>query len=357
MKILIVNDYLEGRQTDVESGLYPRHHLWGADALQQAGHEITYLERQESARARLLIKVQRLARGRLADLELEDRVRRASFKHDLIYCCAGHLRWLPALRYRGRFAKPIVGWTFMPPGPGANRGFRFLETLPAVFLGHDLLLALTPRTRDEYRSMFPGVRTEYVAWGADTELFAFSKRKLPGEYILCCGRTLRDFETLLAAAKQAGNVPITLLSPGGSVAALGWPENVRIVRGPSDDGATDKGIPYPELAETLMGNARAIVIPLQAENTTAGYTNLIEAAAMRFPVIMSKNTSLDPALLAGCVTWEYPVGDANALANALVEAWSHPDGARRENATEPTYCRFSQNLVQTFIDAGLIPHP
>lgn len=348
MRILIVNDYLDGRRTDVDAGLYPRHHLWGADALERAGHKVTYLEPRESARSRVLRKVQRIARGRLADLELEDRVRQASKDQDLIYCCAGHLSWLPILRSKGRFSKTIVGWAFMPPGPGASRGFRFLETLPSVFLGHDLMLALTPNTRDELRLVFPGIRTEHVAWGADTTLFAPEKRTLPGSYVLCCGRTLRDFQTLLEAARIALDVPIVLLSPGESVARMGWPPNVRIVMGPLDGGATDKGIPYPELVENLMGRARAVVIPLKATYTAAGYTNLVETIAMRLPVIMSVNTSLDPDLLARFVRWQVPVGDAQALARALSEAFQGSDSLRPLSNPEPTYERFCQDLMLTF---------
>lgn len=355
MKILIVNDYLEGRQHVVDAGLYPRHHLWGADALEQAGHQITYLEKRDSARSRLMIRVQRLARGRLGELELEDRVRRSSRDHDVIYSCGGHLRWLPSLRHRGRFAKPIVGWTFMPPGPCANRGFRFLETLPSVYLGHDLLLSLTPRTRDEFRQLYPGIRTEYVAWGADPVLFTPAKRKPPGDYILSCGRTQRDFGTLLEASRLADTVPILLLSPGAVTAAMPWPSNVRVVQGPSDGGATDKGIPYPELAENLMGNARAVVISLTSPNTTAGYTNLIEAISMRLPVVMTDNSYLDPDLIRRFVRWTVPVGDAAALATALKDAWVQSDVVRTENPPEPTYDLFCRDLLDTLAQSGIVP--
>lgn len=348
MRVLVVNDYLEGRHKDVDAGLYPRHHLWGADALARAGHTVVYLERECSARSRLLTYIQKKARGRLGELELEDRVRRVSKDFDVVYCCASYLRWLPILKRKGLFSKTLVGWIFMAPGANASRGLRWLDAHPSVFLGHDLILTLTPRARDELIARYSGVNAAYVAWGADSEMFSPSKRNIPGNYVLCCGRTWRDHETLLRAAKLALEVPLVLLSPGSHVAEMGWPNHVRIVHGTADGGATDKGVPYADLVQNLMGNARAIVIPLKEENTTAGYTNLIEAASMHLPVIMSQNTALDPKVLATAVSCSVPVGNANALAEALKTSFSKNGIANSGASRVPKYEQFCSELLQVF---------
>jgi glycosyltransferase involved in cell wall biosynthesis len=113
-----------------------------------------------------------------------------------------------------------------------------------------------------------------------------------GEFYLACGRTNRDYRTLLLAAAQI-KAPFVILASQSLIDGLCVPPNVRFVEGPKNAG-TDKGIPYSELIFDYYAKAKAVCIPrIDVPGDTSGYTNLLESLAMYRPVIMTRTGSLD----------------------------------------------------------------
>jgi glycosyltransferase involved in cell wall biosynthesis len=120
----------------------------------------------------------------------------------------------------------------------------------------------------------------------------FNGSELDGEFYLACGRTNRDYRTLLSAAAQV-NAPFVILASKALIGDFPIPPNVRFIEGPKN-ASTDKGIPYGELIADYYAKARAVCIPrLDIPTDTSGYTNLLESLAMFRPVIMTRTGTLN----------------------------------------------------------------
>src|SRR5215210_1184547 len=88
-----------------ELGEYPRHHLWGADALERAGFDVRY--GFFGGYRRTLRRLSESLGGRLGDIEQEAEMWRAARGHTVVYAAeANVVRGLTALPRAGRRDRP-----------------------------------------------------------------------------------------------------------------------------------------------------------------------------------------------------------------------------------------------------------
>lgn len=310
MRILVANPYLKGRERLVDEGLYPRHHLWGADALLDAGHEIDYVKEQPNP------KLDRLSKKlgyRFGDIAFEKAVLKQAKEVDLLYAPAGSYFRVPLRRAQGKLACRLITWRYAPPAAPNYRKLRNLSSRSRIEGAYDGIACLTSRTELFYRAFYPHINAQYIPWTVDEQLFQPSSKA--GNYAFACGRTCRDHETI-ARASRLTDCPIIVLAPReASRFYEDPPQNLRVVWGP-DSAEDDKGIPYKNLVEYLQGAAFSI-IALKPAFTTAGYTNLLESLRMGLPVVMTKGADLDINVENDGLGLAFEEGDAEDLARQI----------------------------------------
>jgi glycosyltransferase involved in cell wall biosynthesis len=172
--------------------------------------------------------------------------------------------------------------------------------------------------------------------------------------ILSVGRERRDYDTLLAAARQMPDVPFTIVadslwsrqrpfglplsrSVGSPKAKLsdrggGGGEGRRGEGNPVPPNVTVRsGLSFPEL-RTLYASATVVVVPLEADTRyAAGANGLLEGMAMRQPVILTQTPGLAGYASRGEVD-RVPAGDPAAIAAAVLGLLADPASASRHGA-------------------------
>lgn len=245
-----------------------------------------------------------------------------------MYCGHNVLYWLPALRYLGLLRCRIVSLLFAREPLEWSRG-------------HSGVVALTRAAAEHARKLAPGVRVAHLGWGAD--LSTFPQLPYAPEWFLSCGRTLRDHDTLCAAATESRQ-PVRVVCPRPP-AHLKWPQNVNLMT----RGGAEDVLGYTELLREQYGSCAGSLIILRrddAEYTAVGMTNLIEAMAMGRPVIVTKTGALPTELdveHAGCGL-HVPPGDARALADAMDQIARSPGTAALMGAKGRSLCETHYNM-------------
>ena len=75
MKIAFVHPDAEGREEEIQQKLYPKNQLWGADLLQDAGHEVHPIQTKvQTFSSKLGHWLNKLTGQRLADFHIEFQV-------------------------------------------------------------------------------------------------------------------------------------------------------------------------------------------------------------------------------------------------------------------------------------------
>jgi hypothetical protein len=324
MRILLTSNYsLDEIEHHCAAGEWPRHHLWGMDALRAAGHEVTILPRCERA---LLRRLSRAARFQLGDLAKESTVPRLVREQeiDLVVCAEmGSMRAFGLLRGWHLLRTPLVG--LLHPGPPSSTPARWSVQ------GFDRVLCLS----EEIRRRVPTARRHTppgrIRWGPDLGFAGY--RAGPGTHIVSNGRTHRD-NALLARAASTVGAPLLLdgAEPGGAVARMG---------------------PRP-MADVLADARRAlaVAIPLTRADGCFGITEVNDALALGKPLLMTRNPFVDVDIEAiGCGRW-IEVGDGNGWVREIEALLADPqraqemgDRGRAHAAQHWNYERFSEELV------------
>ena len=329
LKIGVVIAYLEGRETLCAKNLYPRSHLWGSDAMAEAGWDVTYLRPRDTAFNRFLRALNRWSGGRLGNLDFDFEAICNARNFDVIYVGDGRLLLSQLLRAVGCLKSKVMQWEYVPPKDQQWWRFRSLWHRPFFARGVDGYLCLTEATARAFRELDPRTSARAIQWAPDTIMFPGSDRD--GDFFLACGRTNRDYQTLIAAAAKV-NFPIVLLIARDLVQGLTIPPNVRFVAGPKD-GGTHKGIPYPELIFDWYANARAVLIPRKDIPTdTSGFTNLLEALAMHRPVLITRTGKLDLDVEKAGVGFLVEPNNPDDWAQKMTRLWN--DSALRAQMRE-----------------------
>jgi glycosyltransferase involved in cell wall biosynthesis len=145
-----------------------------------------------------------------------------------------------------------------------------------------------------------------------------------GEYVLCFGRSMRDFDTFLAAMEKLPDVPAAISRPDPQVFAAHHarftrpistiPPNVRIL----DDDRTE------ESEICILRNARLVVLPILAKSLVAsGISTCLNAMYLGKCVIGSEGPGMSDIFTSEILT--FPPEDQQRMAETIRRAWEDSD--------------------------------
>jgi hypothetical protein len=323
-RILFVNNYdmldiwnawKDGRGSDT--------HLWGVNHMQADGLEVRIPPNRGPW------PLNRLPTNlRWGDLDQQLRAW-LRFDYDLLYAGApGPVMGLGALRALGLFRRPIVAIMHHPPSGGRQ---------PELCLsGFDRILCLSRRLQADLVSRFPriGSRVDCIEWGPDIDFHRPMEGKQ--EFLLCEGKTLRDYDTLSLALAQVP-IPTRIYCTAESAPVAPPPcVDLRVTR----PGA------YREAGEAInasYGRSLAVAIPLQDHGMLIGLTSLLTAMARGRAVICTRNPSLDIDIEAeGCGRWVRQ-GNVADWVEALQSMRGNPDEWRAMGERGRLLCKRRYN--------------
>ena len=139
-------------------------------------------------------------------------------------------------------------------------------------------------------------------------------------YGLSVGQESRDYETLHRAI-SAQPWPFRIIASGWSPQGFSLAEgvydttNITVEKG---------GLSYVELRQRYAGS-RVVVVPLHDVSYAAGVTSICEAMAMGKPVIASASPGVIDYVRDGVSGIAVPVGDAEAMRQAITKLWNDPE--------------------------------
>ena len=212
----------------------------------------------------------------------------------------------------------------------------------------------------------PGYR-QYFGVGPSRSSFVHFKSNLgssvgpsgnEGEYVLCFGRSMRDYDTFLAAM---ASLPYPAAIPRPDFATLQHhksrftvpldrlPPNVRLL---DDDGSTESMV-------RIFDNARLVVLPVLANSlASSGLSVYLNAMSMRKCVIISEGPGASDVLTDGQALI-VPPEDPALLAQAIQRAWQDDDLRARTAASGYRYAVSlggEQELYQRILENIAIWH-
>ena len=280
--VSILHPYIEDRLFEIEQKHYPKNHLWGLDQFQkEAEWNLNFIQTEKIVCPKSLERIlnKTFFKGS-PGLKAEISAWKESKKTDIIYSVCGPL----ALSQYYSKAK-IVAWIYQKPNNSA-KGFLNPYSRKNI-KSIDALLCLTP-TAEKFFSLY--TKSKFIPWCIDLELFdgkqPFQQPNNP--FFLATGKTGRDYNTLINAA-QLIDSEIRIIGPKEQKPNE-IPANVNWVETSGDP--PDKAIDYNTLRDWYKDSI-GVCIPLSGDaNDTCGYTNMLEAMAMRKPVLMTKSGCL-----------------------------------------------------------------
>ncbi len=297
------NYSLTGIDVDCRAGRMPRHHLWGLDALRNAGMHVQLLGSPDRQRWKHTTRRTQL---QLGDLDRQSTLLRAArdLRPDVIVCAEmGFARGLGQLRRSGVLRIPLVG--VMHPYAPRTRWTRWCAA------GFDHVICLTRRAYEQMREVMPDDRLSQAGMGPDLAWAGY--RGEDGGAVVSTGRTHRDLG-LLAEASARVAAPLVL--------------HDTVPRPPSPQRTEKVGAPYAAVMDDLR-SASVVAIPLTRTDGCFGITELNDALALGKPVLMTRNPHIDVDIEAvGCGRW-MEQGDVDGWADALAQLQQDP-GLRQQ---------------------------
>ncbi len=283
-RIQILHPYIEGRLNSVKQGHYPKHHLWAIDAF--GNNKLVNQTSIFRKRNKIGIKLEQFFnhfffRGS-PGLRVEFFSLLKAKEIDLIYSVCGPLA-LACL-----YPNKLVSWVFSMP-PCTGRGIKISHMAYKSFnlRANAGFLCLTQKAENFYSEFAPA---KFIPWCVDLELFDGAPPKMLPEkpFFLATGKTYRDYATLVKAAKKVAT-EIRIIGPT-TQKPEDLPSNVKWID--TSSNPPDQAIDYPTLRE-WYAQCIAVCIPLSGDaDDTCGYTNMLEAMAMRKPVMMTQSGCL-----------------------------------------------------------------
>jgi glycosyltransferase involved in cell wall biosynthesis len=281
LKISIVHRYLENRLNEDN---YPSHHKWASDTVENhVGWEAQLLK---TSKFKIPQKLEfflnkTLLRGSPGS-KVELTSWRAARQSDLIYSISGPL----ALAHL--YPKKLLSWVFTePPNLGSELKLAHRAYKPYNLRSNAGFLCLTPKAEKYYSKFAP---SKFIPWCVDMDLFdGAPPKKIPEKpFFLATGKTYRDYTTLVKASKKVA-AEIRIIGPT-TQKPKDLPSNVKWID--TSSNPPDQAIDYPTLRE-WYAQCIAVCIPLSGDaDDTCGYTNMLEAMAMRKPVLMTQSGCL-----------------------------------------------------------------
>ncbi len=346
MKVCCLNNYPLGKMSALaDAGRVPRQHTWGIDALAARGHRVVLAPFHEPFEGHPLDRVSTVLRHELGQLDQELHALTRTGVH-VVYCAEQQsARGLAVLPRRLRRAAVLVSLVHHPLSPGARNR--------SVLGGHDLLIALSDRLRDDLLRdhALPAERVIVAAWGPDLSSPLY--QPTGAGPVVSAGKSNRDLPTLVAALAEVG-APAVVYDLAGQITDA--PENVRVVRsgGPGADPVSRNGGYLMEAVMNDIRAANAVAIPISDPCRLTGLTELNDALALAKPIIMTRSpyTPIDIESV-GCGLLVDP-GDVRGWILALERVTSDPSFAaelgRRGRAyaeAHVNYGAFGDRLVDS----------
>lgn len=327
-----------------------RAHLWGIDALAQAGFTVNIIRsRRPTLPLRFARWLTRITGGRIGYLAADLLVLWQARRDDLVYIAAGQLLLTPLAVRCGLRRLRLIAWIYKPSPPFSWRTLRGLDATHFIRSGYTGWLALTPHVEAWLHREHPTARIRRVVWASDTDYYPPAHGA--GTYFAATGVTQRDYTVLLDAAKQV-NFPFVILGPD----ALQSQASANVTwrgRKANEPHAT---IDDQQLRELYHG-ARAILIPLKPDpDDASGFTNLLEAIACGRPVVMTRTGALDltPAVLG--LGFDIAPSNTAGWVKALQSLAQNPSMAEKFAARSAELAReyfnlprFEKDLVAYFV--------
>jgi glycosyltransferase involved in cell wall biosynthesis len=281
VKISIVHPYLENR---LNENNYPSHHKWASDVVDNCSKmEAQFLSTSSLPMPRLIEMLlnKTLFRGSPGS-KVELSSWRAAKNTDLIYSICGPL----ALAHL--YPKKLLSWVFStPPNLGAGLKLAHRAYKPYNLRSNAGFLCLTEKAEKFYSEFAP---SKFIPWCVDLEFFdGIPPKSAPDRpFFLATGKTYRDYKTLVDGASKV-DAELRIIGPNQQKPNP-LPPNVKWIDTSSDP--PDQAIDYPTLRE-WYAQCIAVCIPLSGDaDDTCGYTNMLEAMAMRKPVLMTQSGCL-----------------------------------------------------------------
>jgi glycosyltransferase involved in cell wall biosynthesis len=312
--VVFANNYSMTKAfADVAAGVYPRQHLYGADALRRNGFDVVVAPYREAG---LVAATSRRLRWRVGDLGQEAyvlRSRRIGYSGEP-NSLAG-VAYLRALRLR---RTPLV--TVLHTVPRRTARTR------ALLRGYDAIVCLSSYVRSALLDRFDldPARVRWAAWGPALDFPGYVAG--PGERIVSSGKTNRDQATLLRA--MAGLPGVVYARSPRSLPVVPGVELV------TDETHEDRVVPggpkfsYGHVLEDLV-TASVIAIPLKDPAKISGLSELNDALALGKPVVVTRTPHLaDVDVEAIGCGWWVDAGDVDGWRAALTKL--HDDPALRE---------------------------
>lgn len=130
-------------------------------------------------------------------------------------------------------------------------------------------------------------------------------------FVLSAGRTLRDYATLLAAARQLPKLPTSVICGKNDVQGLEVPPNVTV----------QHEVPRADYLDQLR-RCRLVALPLLNTERATGQVVMLEAMAMGKPVITTRSPGTVDHLVHDKNGILIESGDVSALAREIRRLWN-----------------------------------
>jgi glycosyltransferase involved in cell wall biosynthesis len=150
----------------------------------------------------------------------------------------------------------------------------------------------------------PIERFRFLAWPSNISVQEILPT--PSDYILACGRSSRDWETLFEAV-QGMNVKCVIVASKRDFANIKLPKNLGVYF----------DIPHSRYL-SLLQKSKIVVIPLKKTFRSIGQAAILEAMAFGKPVITAKVTGIMDYIQPGINGLFYEPGEAGSLRDAIL---------------------------------------
>ncbi len=194
-------------------------------------------------------------------------------------------------------------------------------------------------------------RSGFVDFKANLWERQVERARPEGEYVLCFGRSLRDFDTFFDSIQNAG-CPGAIVDP---TLARVWEHGSRFTRPldalPSNVRVLDHDQTNDSQAE-LIAAAKVIVVPMLKGRIVSPISTILNAMILGKCVVASAGPGVTD--LFDDERWSVPPEDPAALTSAIKRAWADDD-LRRETAQAgfeyARRCGSEQDFYGRLIDA------
>jgi glycosyltransferase involved in cell wall biosynthesis len=251
--------------------------------------------------------------------------------------------------------RPILGHDIVLHPPHGWRG-KLTTPVKRFLLGRIPHFTHHFRILDGYQKYF-GIgpdRSSYLPFKPNIRYRQKYRVDPEGEYVLCFGRSERDYDTFIQAI---GKLPYPAVIPPPdfeqfrkhhtifTVPLSDLPPNLRVIE---DDGSTESLI-------RIIEGARLVVLPIRGSRISpSGIGTYLNAMLMGKCVITTNGPATSDVMTDECVM--VPPEDPDALAGAIRRVWENPDLRRRTAEAGRLYsesCGGEPELRQRVLDRAL----